>query len=79
MAWIDYRPKEDVPERDRIGDDDNILRIHYVHPPVARNHMALYLQLMRRPGSLTNARSDPQCMLNRQYVLTMPSPVWRSN
>jgi len=58
MAYIRYRPDEDVPEADRIADNDNILQIHRVHPAVMRQHHELYLQLMHRPGPLTRLQRE---------------------
>ena len=58
MAYIRYWPDEDVPEADRIADNDNILQIHRVHPAVMRQHHELYLQLMHRPGPLTRLQRE---------------------
>ena len=58
MAWIRYVPDEQIPERDRVGDSDNILRIHSVQPRLMRRHLDLYLDLMRRPGALTRVQRE---------------------
>ena len=58
MAWIDYLSKEQVPAEHHLGDDDNILRIHYQNAPVARHHLNLYLGLMRGPGPLTRVQRE---------------------
>lgn len=52
MAFIEYVPSERVPVEDRVPDQDNILRIHGVHPRTMRQHYELYVELMRRPGPL---------------------------
>ena len=43
MAWIDYLRKTQVPTEHHLGDDDNILRIHYA------------LKLTRSPGAMEAA------------------------
>ena len=55
MAWIGY---ENVPEKDRVDDSDNIIRIHGVHPAMTRRHVDLYRQLMRGPGPLSRAQRE---------------------
>ena len=52
MAHIAYVPGDQIPPAERVPDQDNILRIHGVHPQTMRQHYELYLQLMRRPGPL---------------------------
>ena len=52
MAHIGYVPEDQIPPGDRVPDQDNILRIHGVHPRTMRQHYELYLELMRRPGTL---------------------------
>ena len=58
MSWIEYVPEEEIPEADRVGDSDNIVRIHGVHPAMMRRHLDLYLQLMRKPGPLTRTQRE---------------------
>ena len=58
MAHINYAPAADVPEADRVPDNDNILQIHRIHPAVMRQHYELYLQLMHRPGPLTRSQRE---------------------
>lgn len=53
MAYIRYRSDDEVPPRDRVPDQDNILRIHGVHSAVMRQHYELYVEVMRRRGPLT--------------------------
>ena len=57
MAFIRYADDE-VPPEDRVPDEDNILRIHGVHPRVIRQHYELYLQLMHRPGPLSREQRE---------------------
>jgi len=58
MAFIRYAPADEIPEHDRIPDQDNILRIHSVHPRVMRQHYDLYVQLMKRPGPLSRRQRE---------------------
>ena len=58
MAFIDYVPHNDVPPELRVADEDNILRIHGVHPETIRQHHALYAELMRGPGPLTRLQRE---------------------
>lgn len=58
MAYIDYVDPERIPEADRVGDDDNIIRIHGVHSRVLRQHHALYRELMYGPGPLSRVRRE---------------------
>ena len=56
MAWITYH--DDLPESDRVPDDDNIIRIHGVHSAVLKRHYELYAELMRGPGPLTRVQRE---------------------
>ena len=55
MAFIDYG---DMPESERVPDDDNILRIHGVHPRVTRLHYDLYRELMYGAGPLGRVQRE---------------------
>lgn len=58
MAHISYVPESDIPDRDRVSDKDNILRIHGVHSRVMRHHYDLYLELMRRRSPLSRVQRE---------------------
>ena len=58
MAWIETVPDDRIPEQHRVGDSDNIIRIHGVHAAVMRRHVDLYLELMRKPGPLTRTQRE---------------------
>ena len=58
MAWIEYLPEDRIPERYRVDDADNILRIHGVQPAIMGRHLELYRDLMKRPGALTRAQRE---------------------
>ena len=58
MAFIDYVPPEFQPEQHRVDDPDNIIQIHSVNPPVMRQHLELYRQLMHRSSPLTRRERE---------------------
>jgi len=58
MAYISYADPETIPEGDRVGDDDNILRIHAVHSRTIRLHYDLYRELMYSKGPLTRIQRE---------------------
>lgn len=58
MAFIAYVPAEDLPEEDRVEDDDNIIRIHGINSPTIRNHHDLYRTLMYGRGPLTRVQRE---------------------
>ena len=58
MAFIPYADESTLAPNDRVPDPDNIIQIHRVHPAVMRQHHALYLELMHRPGPLTRRRRE---------------------
>ena len=58
MAFIDYVPDDEIPPKDRVADRDNIIRIHGVHSRVMRQHLDLYLELMRRAGPLPRRQRE---------------------
>ena len=58
MAHIAYVDPESIPEADRVSDDDNILRIHGVHPRTMRLHYDLYRELMYARGPLSRIQRE---------------------
>ena len=58
MAFIDYVAFEQIPEKDRLNDHDNILHIHGVHSRVMRRHYDLYRDLMYNRGPLTRVQRE---------------------
>jgi len=58
MAFIAYRDPEAIPPEHRVEDQDNILRIHGVHPETMRLHEALYRELMHRAGPLSRVQRE---------------------
>lgn len=58
MAFIGYIPNDAIPPEDRVPDQDNILRIHGVHPQAMRLHYDLYRELMHGPGPLSRAQRE---------------------
>ncbi len=58
MAFIRYVPPGELPESERVADQDHIIQVHSVHPAVMRQHLELYLQLMHRPGPLSRRERE---------------------
>jgi len=58
MAFIPYRPADEIPPAERVADDDHIIRIHGVHPATMRHHYELYVELMRGPGPLSRVQRE---------------------
>jgi alkylhydroperoxidase family enzyme len=58
MAFIAYVSPEDIPPEHRVADDDNIVRIHGVHPETIRMHYDIYRELMRGPGPLSRVQRE---------------------
>ena len=58
MAYIPYLPEDEIPEDDRVPDDDHILRVHSVSPAAMRQHFDLYIQLMRKAGPLPRIQRE---------------------
>lgn len=58
MAFIRYLAEREIPPADRVDDQDNIIRVHGVHPKVMRHHYDLYVEIMRGPGPLSRAQRE---------------------
>ena len=58
MAFIDYVPEDEIPEADRVPDQDNILRVHGIHSRTMRQHFDLYRELMYGRGPLTREQRE---------------------
>lgn len=58
MAFISYRSMDSIPEDCRVEDEDNILRVHSIHPRVMRLHYELYLELMHRSSPLSRIQRE---------------------
>ena len=58
MAFIDYVPFDQVPEKWQVKDRDNIIQIHSVRPQTLRHHYDLYLELMRKRGPLSRIQRE---------------------
>lgn len=53
MAYIKYLDGDQIPEKQRVNDQDNIIQVHGINPGVMKGHFDLYVQLMRRSGPLS--------------------------
>ncbi len=65
MAYIPYVPFEEAEGLlaelyDRYGapEVDHIIRVHSLNPRSMRDHVELYVHLMRGPGPLTRAQRE---------------------
>ncbi len=58
MAFIRYRPGDELAPRERVPDPDNIIQIHALHPAVMRQHYDLYREVMHGPGPLTRRERE---------------------
>ena len=58
MAFISYLPQDQIPETDRVPDDDNIIQIHGVHSRIMRQHFELYRELMYSRGPLSRIQRE---------------------
>ena len=58
MAFIRYRPVQELDANDRVSDPDNIIQIHAIHPAVMRHHYDLYRAVMHGPGPLSRRERE---------------------
>lgn len=58
MAFIDYLPKDQIPEADRVPDDDNIIQVHSVHSRIMRMHYDLYVETMHKKSPLSRTQRE---------------------
>ncbi len=58
MAFIGYVPPGEIPEGDRVPDNDNILQIHGVHSRVMKLHYDLYVEVMHRSSPLSRRQRE---------------------
>jgi alkylhydroperoxidase family enzyme len=58
MAYIEYVPLAQIPEQDRVDDEDNIIRISGVQSRVLKAHYGLYHEIMLRCGTLSRVQKE---------------------
>ncbi|MFQ6606124.1 MAG: carboxymuconolactone decarboxylase family protein [Fidelibacterota bacterium] len=58
MAYIRYLTDDEIPESDRVADEDHILQIHGVHSRLMKLHNKLYRELMYSQGPLTRVQRE---------------------
>ena len=58
MAFIKYLPQEEIPEKNRVDDMDNIIQIHGVNSGVMRSHFDMYITLMRKRSPLSRIQRE---------------------
>ncbi len=58
MAYIKYLPQEEIPEHNRVNDNDNIIQIHGINSGVMKSHYQMYITLMRKRSPLTRIQRE---------------------
>ncbi len=58
MAFIKYLNQEDIPEKNRVNDPDNIIQIHGVNSGVMKNHYDMYITIMRKRSPLSRIQRE---------------------
>jgi len=58
MAFIKYLDQDEVLEKNRVDDMDNIIQIHSINSEVMRNHYDLYIALMRKRSPLSRIQRE---------------------
>ena len=58
MAFIKYLDQNEIPEQNRVNDNDHILRVHGVHSKIIQHHYTLYKELMYNKGPLTRIQRE---------------------
>jgi alkylhydroperoxidase family enzyme len=58
MAFIKYLGQDEIPEKNRVDDDDNILQIHGINSNIMKNHFDMYISLMRKRSPLTRVQRE---------------------
>jgi alkylhydroperoxidase family enzyme len=58
MAYIEYVPIDQIPEADRVADEDNIVRISGVQSRVMKAHYDLYREIMIQRGTLSRVQKE---------------------
>ena len=63
MAFVKRVPRNEVPEKERVDDDDHIIQVHSVHPRIMKLHHELYLELMHRKSDWTAVQREMVAVL----------------
>jgi alkylhydroperoxidase family enzyme len=58
MAFIPYQDLDSIPDKDRVGDTDNIVRIQAIHSKFMKHHYELYKLLMWRKSPLSRSQRE---------------------
>ena len=58
MAYIGFLSQEEIPEKNRVNDLDNIIQIHGIHSEVMKQHYNMYLTLMRKQSPLSRIQRE---------------------
>lgn len=66
MAFIKYLKQEEIPEANRVKDEDNIIQIHGIHSKVMKQHYDMYLELMRKKSPLSRIQREMMAVVVSQ-------------
>ncbi len=58
MAYIRFLSQNEIPEKNRVNDLDNIIQIHGIHSQVMKHHYDMYLTLMRKRSPLSRIQRE---------------------
>ena len=58
MAFVKYLSQDDIPEKNRVNDLDNIIQIQSVNSKIMKQHYEMYLQLMRKKSPLSRIQRE---------------------
>lgn len=58
MAFIKYLDQDDIPDKYKVKDMDNIIQIHSIHSQVMKQHYDMYLELMRKRSPLSRIQRE---------------------
>ena len=63
MAFINHTSGALVPEKYRVPDNDNIIQVHSLRPPVMKLHYEMYVELMQRESPLSRIQREMVAVL----------------
>ncbi len=63
MAFIDHNSRDRVPEKYRVPDNDNIIQVHSLRPPVMKLHYEIYVELMQGEYPLSRIQREMVAVL----------------
>ncbi|MFC1888046.1 carboxymuconolactone decarboxylase family protein [Candidatus Cloacimonadota bacterium] len=58
MAFIPYIDLETIPEKDKVADTDNIVRIQAIYSQLMKQHYEFYKLIMWKRGPLKRSQRE---------------------